>query len=239
MNTAHTIVSDELCPHCGQPLLMGVISLCGKTHHILLGDSCGCEQARRDMEVSKPSAPQKQPTPVELYDRAGIPREYQGIRLACDEYTQAIKSGRNVFICGDNGTSKSTLAASVGMELIDEGARVVFVNAAIEAQSIKNEFGIQGTEYDRMATAPVLIVDDMGKGVSTDWETSLWYAVAEARNAAQLPTLTTTNYDGGELIRRLTVNGDDSTAKAIVSRLRRDALTLKTKGQDRRLQPKR
>ena len=234
MTTAHTIVSGEVCPYCGAPLMVGVAELFGK--EVRMNLACSCPKARAEYDPPKPTEP---PTQAELYERAGIPPEYQGIRLGCEPYIKAMREGRNVFLCGENGTGKTTLAASVAMALIDEGKAARFVNAAIEAARIKGDFSIQGYEYDRMATAPVLVLDDLGKGVSTDWEVSLWYSVAEARNAAKLPTLTTTNYDGGDLIRRLTVGGDDSTARAIVSRLRLGALTLKTQGRDMRLNAQR
>lgn len=222
--------SGEACPYCGEQLMIGKAELFGGIVRLPL--ACTCPKARAEYDPPKPVKP---PTKAELYERAGIAKDYQGIHLWCDKYVKAIKEGRSVFLYGENGTGKTTLAASVAMALVDEGKGVMFVNAAIEAARIKSDFSIQGQEYDRMATAPVLVLDDLGKGVSTDWEASLWYSVAEARSAAKLPTLTTTNYIGGDLVHRLTVNGDDSTAKAIVSRLRGGALVLNLDGKDRRL----
>lgn len=141
-----------------------------------------------------------------------------------------------MFITGDNGNGKSMLAAAVAMRLIDEGVAALFVNAAIQSQLIRNGFDRGGGGlWERMCEAPALVIDDLGKGKPTEWDCSMWYTVAEARNAARLPTVTTSNYDGGELIERLTVEGDDSTARAIVSRLRGGAVTVKTSGQDLRL----
>ena len=220
------------CPYCKRPLKRFEADLFGKHFSLPCWGSCGCERSKRDTDPPKP----KPLTASEKYARAGIGQEYQALRVPCSEYVKAVREGRNVFISGDNGNGKSVLAASIAMSLIDQGASVRFVNAAIEAQAIKNGFGHGGTDsYERMAETPILVLDDLGKGNPTEWESSLWYSVAEARNAARLPTIVTSNYDGGELIGRLTAKGDESTALAIVSRLRGGALTVRMRGRDMRL----
>lgn len=173
---------------------------------------------------------------ADRYSRAGIGLEYQSAEADCSEFVEAVRGGRSVFVVGGNGNGKSMLAAAIAMRLMDAGVAVLFVNAAIESQLIRNGFDAGGSgRWERMCSVPVLVLDDLGKGNPTEWEASMWYTVAEARNAARLPTVTTSNYDGGELIGRLTVGGDDSTAKAIVSRLRGGALTVKTDGGDMRM----
>ena len=221
-----------VCPYCKRPLKRYEVDLFGKHYSLPCWGSCGCERSKLDTEPPR----SKPPTRAERYARAGIGPEYQALRVPCSEHVNAVNEGRNVFIVGDNGNGKSVLAASIAMALIDQGKAARFVNAAIEAQAIRNGFGNGGTDaYERMAETPILVLDDLGKGNPTEWESSLWYSIAEARNAARLPTIVTSNYDGGALISRLTASGDDSTARAIVSRLRGGALTVKMQGRDMRL----
>lgn len=221
------------CPYCHKPLKKTSVMIGSRVFDGLpCYGSCGCERSMMDL---KPK-PEKPPSRAELYARAGIGSEYRQAKARCEEHVRAVLEGRNVFIVGANGNGKSMLAAAIAMRLIDLGKGVLFVNAAIEAQAIKNGFGtVTPDRRGSMCKAPVLVLDDLGKGNPSEWDSSLWYTVAEARNADGLPTITTTNYDGGELVARLTANGDDSTARAIVSRLRGSALTVKMRGHDMRL----
>ena len=197
--------------------------------------SCGCKASREKYESSDRKRPLGS---AERYARAGIGREYQHAEGDFSEQVSALVGGRNVYVVGPNGTGKSMLVARVAMDLIGLGEDVLFVNAASEAESMKRSFDGNGSDrWMRMCDAGFLVVDDLGKGNPTEWSGDMWYTVVEARSAAGLPTLVTTNYDGGKLIAWLTPNGDDSTARAIVSRLRGGALTVKTGGPDRRLKP--
>ncbi len=170
------------------------------------------------------------------YVKAGIGQKYLSAKADCSEVLRAIQDEQNVFIVGGNGTGKSSLAAAAAMKLIDEGVDVLFANAAIAAERVKDDFNDGELGYlNRMCEAAVLVLDDFGKGYPSEWSVSLWYTVMEARNSAKIPTIVTTNYDGGSLVSRLKVNGDDSSAKAIVSRMRGGALVVKMDGVDRRL----
>ncbi len=219
------------CPDCDaamvyEPCSIGLLTVCPDCGYAFM-------EARNML-----SGPSKQPEDnSKLYARAGIGPEYQRGMTDCAEVVQAAKAGRNVYIVGGNGTKKSTLAAAAGMALIDEGASVQFVNAAIAIEDIKESFDSGGGGLRaKMCGADILIIDDLGKGNPTEWSLSLWYSIVEARNAAKLPTIVTTNYDGSKLIQRLAVNGDDSTAKAVVSRLRGGALVVRMGGEDMRLE---
>lgn len=231
--TANTINPEagNVCEHCGAPRKRKSIQLLGRKYDVLL--SCDCSTASRERDENVTEQPRK----AEKYKHAGIGPEYQASTAECAEQVEAVKHGRNVFITGANGCGKSMLAAAIGMSLIDQGYTVLFVNAAIAAQAIRSTYSGEGDSslWERMCNAPALIIDDLGKGNPTEWDSSIWYTVAEARNAAGIPTVVTTNYTGGELVKRLTANNDDSTARATVSRLRGGALVVKMSGADMRL----
>ena len=239
MTTANTI-SDPfalidakyVCEYCGKPLKTTSVEVNGRVYGDLpCWGSCGCEPSQHDGDQ-----PERTMTKEERYARAGIGAEYQKSVGESAEFQEALRHRRNVLVAGPNGTGKSMLAARTAMDMVDQGEDVLFVNAASEAEHIKRSFDGEGNDHwERMCDAGYLFVDDFGKGNPTEWEASMWYAVFEARYSAGLPTMVTTNYGGGELISRLTVNGDDSTARAIVSRIRGGALTKRMEGSDMRL----
>lgn len=230
-----TIPATRECPHCHKPLKTISMTVMGGTFSELpCWGSCGCEQSKRDGEPPEPR--ERKAGFEERVRAAGIGSEYAKAELPCEEYVGAVKDGRNVFVVGGNGTMKSMLAASIAKRLIAEGRDVLFVNPAVEGEAMKRCFN-RGDEdrWERMCSVPVLVLDDVGKANPTEWTTSMLYTVAEARNSEGLPTVTTSNYSGGDLVARLTVGNDPSAAKAIVSRLRGGASVVRMDGPDRRM----
>lgn len=234
MSTEST-TSSGVCEFCGKELEVYEFECLGRKYKAI--DSCNCEASKiaRGETERQPSMNSRDRMDAR-YEAAGIGDMYRTASAKCSEYVSAVKSGRNVFIYGPNGSGKSTLAASIAKKLVDLGDDVLFVNACIAVKRMQASISGEPTDvFERMCSVPYLIIDDLGKGNPTEWDSSVWYAVAEARNMACLPTIVTTNYSGSELIVRLTAKGDDSTAKAIVSRFRGGASVVKVDGADRRV----
>lgn len=223
------------CPICHRPLKVTSMTVMGKTYENLpCWGSCGCKSSAEKYDgIGKRSSKTSFDDKVR---EAGIGREYAKSELPCEEYVGAVKDGRNVFIVGGNGTLKSMLAASIAKRLIQDGKQVLFVNPAVEGESMKRSFAKGADDrWELMCSVPVLVLDDVGKANPTEWTTSMLYTVVEARNADGLPTVTTSNYAGGDLVDRLTIGNDPSAAKAIVSRLRGGAAVVRMDGPDRRV----
>lgn len=234
MSTAST-TSNNVCEYCGKELEVYEFECLGRKYKAI--DACDCYGARIARgETDAASSMNRHDLMDARYAASGIGDMYRTASSKCSEYVSAVKSGRNVFIYGPNGSGKSTLAASIAKKLVDLGDDVLFVNACIAVKRMQASISGEPTDvFERMCSVPYLVIDDLGKGNPTEWDSSVWYAVAEARNMACLPTVVTTNYSGSELIVRLTAKGDDSTAKAIVSRFRGGAVVVKMDGTDRRV----
>lgn len=227
--TTPSTTSTAKCEYCGEPLVMKPITLLGRTWRVPCYGSCGCEESRAFYATLGRTDPQQ---PQEArYIRAGIGGEYIAGRVEAQTPT------RGIYITGPNGTGKTTLAASMAMNLIDEGHRVMFANVSQALQRVRDEMDERnnGGEYwTNLCQAPWLVLDDLGKGNPTEWSVASIYNLVEYRNAENLPTIVTTNYDGGALVKRLSL-GDPSTAQAIVSRLIGNSDTMVMGGRDRRL----
>lgn len=227
------VASRAACDLCGKPLETTTVHVLGQVRRVPVYGSCGCKASAERMAGGKPSAA---PTLEDKCRKAGIPPEYLAYSVECGEAADAAENGRNIWIEGENGRGKSVFAGNIARELISRGHRVKWMNCA---EAVK-------AERDRMATgapsaweiyerSPFLVLDDIGKENATDYTASLLYELAEVRNANGLPTITTSNYGGGKLIGRLTVNGDSSSGTAIVSRLKGKSYVVRLGGQDMRI----
>lgn len=234
MSTASTISAVDVCEHCGRKLERYSFEVLGKKVTFL--DTCDCAGATAERDPMRYNRDTEQSRRESRYERAGIGSMYRTADASCHDYVRAVESGRNVYIHGPNGSGKSMLAASIAKKLCDAYVDVLFVNACHAVKTLQAAMDGKETDiYERMCSVPVLVIDDIGKGNPTEWDASTWYSVMEARYAEALPTVVTTNYSGSELIVRLTAKGDDSTAKAILSRLRGGAVVVKLDGTDRRV----
>ncbi len=156
-----------------------------------------------------------------------IPRRYQGVsferppvsdmaRVAPDQialvrrYVRAIHdnldAGRGLWIQGDVGTGKTTLAMLVSKSALDAGRSVAIYSLprllAILRESIGAEGGMLGF-MDRLSAVDLLHVDDLGAENPTDWVLEQLYSIVNARYEAKRAIVATTNLMPDELSERL------------------------------------
>ncbi len=156
-----------------------------------------------------------------------IPRRYRGVsferppvsdlaRSAPDQirsvrrYVRAIEEnldrGRGLWIQGDVGTGKTTLAMLVSKAAVDAGRSVAIyslprllnlLREAMDSQEGKLDF------MDRLTAVDLLHVDDLGAEKQTDWVLEQLYSIVNARYEAERAIIATTNLMPDELSDRL------------------------------------
>ena len=156
-----------------------------------------------------------------------IPRRYQGVSFdrppvsdiartapeqvgAVRAYVRAIErnldSGRGLWIHGDVGTGKTTLAMLVSKAALDAGRSVAIYSLprllSLLRESMDSEGGLLDF-MDRLAAVDLLHVDDLGAENQTDWVLEQLYSIVNARYEAERAILATTNLMPDQLDARL------------------------------------
>jgi DNA replication protein DnaC len=156
-----------------------------------------------------------------------IPRRYQGVsfdrapvsdlaRTAPDQihsvrrYVHAIEAnldaGSGLWIQGDVGTGKTTLAMLVSKAALEAGRSVAIyslprllnlLREAMESPQGKLDF------LDRLTAVDLLHIDDLGAENRTDWVLEQLYSIVNSRYEAERAIVATTNLMPDELSERL------------------------------------
>jgi DNA replication protein DnaC len=156
-----------------------------------------------------------------------IPKRYQGVafdrppvsdlaRTAPDQvaavraYVRAIDAnvdaGRGLWIYGDVGTGKTTLAMLVSKAALEAGRSVAIYSLPRLLSLLRESMDTQGgllDFMDRLAAVDLLHIDDLGAENQTEWVLEQLYSIVNARYEACKGILATTNLEPDELIDRL------------------------------------
>ncbi|MHB8241561.1 MAG: ATP-binding protein [Solirubrobacteraceae bacterium] len=175
---------------------------------------CGCRAARIAGARTKSLA-------------GRIPRRYQGVsfdrppvsdiaRSAPDQiravrrYVRTIEAnldtGKGLWIQGDVGTGKTTLAMLVSKTALDAGRSVAIYSLPrllnLLRESMDSEKGMVDF-MDRLTSVDLLHLDDLGAENQTDWVLEQLYSIVNSRYEAERAIVATTNLMPDELSERL------------------------------------
>jgi DNA replication protein DnaC len=158
---------------------------------------------------------------------ARIPRRYQGVsferppvsdigRSAPEQvasvrrYVASIEAnidrGRGLWIQGDVGTGKTTLAMLVSKAALQAGRSVAIYSLprllGLLRESLDSAAGMLDF-LDRLTAVDLLHLDDLGAENRTDWVLEQLYSIVNARYEAERAIVATTNLMPDELAERL------------------------------------
>lgn len=142
------------------------------------------------------------------------------------------RSGRGSYLWGEPGAGK-THAAACAVRMYAErgiGARLVTAKQLLDEVRDGYDGGDRGA-LERAGRVPLLALDDLGAERPTDWAVEQLSALIDARTAAGLPTVVTSNYRIGGL--RDLWGG--MAGKRVASRLAGACEPVEVAGPDRRL----
>jgi DNA replication protein DnaC len=139
--------------------------------------------------------------------------------------------GSGLLLWGWPGVGKSHLAVALALALLEKGVRVRFVTVPDFLSELRD--GLRqnvatGETMGRLATVPLLVLDDLGAENDTTWANETLYQLINCRYQNLLPLVATTNCDLNDL--------EQSLGERTVSRLLEMCVPLEVKGPDRRKQ---
>jgi DNA replication protein DnaC len=153
-----------------------------------------------------------------------IPRKFQGVsfdrppvsteiepmvvrvvRSWVEEMDANLEVGRGLWLMGDTGTGKTTLAMLVSKAALEDNRSVAIYSLPKLLARIRRTYDSEpgGDSYlsffERLTSVDLLHIDDLGAEKRSDWVLEQLYALVNERYEAQRSMLVTTNLDQQQL----------------------------------------
>jgi DNA replication protein DnaC len=117
-----------------------------------------------------------------------------------------IEEGRGMWLVGDVGTGKTTLAMIVSAAALEAGHTVAIYSLPRLLNLIRDEIGTENSLLDlldKLSGVDLLHIDDLGAQHTTPWRLEQLYSIIDARYQAGRPILATTNLLPSELAKQM------------------------------------
>jgi DNA replication protein DnaC len=133
------------------------------------------------------------------------PAVVEGVREYVDELDANLETGRGLWLTGDVGTGKTTLAMLISKAALESGHSVAIYSLPRLLARIRRTYDAQAGEqsylefFERLTSVDLLHVDDLGAEKRTDWVLEQLYAIVDERYESKRSILVTSNLDEPEL----------------------------------------
>jgi DNA replication protein DnaC len=141
----------------------------------------------------------------------GVVREY------IERLDENLRGGRGLWLMGDVGTGKTSLAMLVSKAALEHGRSVAIYSLPRLLARIRRTYDAEAGEqsylefFERLTAVDLLHVDDLGAEKRSDWVLEQLYALVDERYESQRSIVVTTNLDQASL--------EDQIGARTVSRL--------------------
>jgi DNA replication protein DnaC len=154
------------------------------------------------------------------------------VRAFIDDLDARVAEGRGLWLFGDTGTGKTTLAMLISKAALEAGRTVAIYSLPKLLARIRRTYDSEpgGDSYlsffERLTSVDLLHIDDLGAEKRSDWVLEQLYALVNERYEAQRSILITTNLPHPEL--------EEQIGSRTVSRLTQMCDEVEVLGDDRR-----
>jgi DNA replication protein DnaC len=137
--------------------------------------------------------------------RPGVADVVADVRSFCEEIDERLDQGRGMWLQGDPGTGKTTLAMLISRAAIDAGRTVAIYSLPGLLARIRRTFDAETGEdtyftfFNRLVGVDLLHLDDLGAESRSEWVLEQLYAIVDRRYSDQRSIVVTTNLPLGEL----------------------------------------
>jgi DNA replication protein DnaC len=137
---------------------------------------------------------------------AAYPEQVRVVRRFVTRISEHLDEGRSVWIEGDVGTGKTSLAMMISKAALDAGRTVAIYSLPrlmnLIRESIDDEDGVAGF-LDLLSSVDLLHLDDVGAQMRTDWTVEQLYSLINARYEDKRSIVFTTNLNPDKLREQL------------------------------------
>jgi DNA replication protein DnaC len=123
----------------------------------------------------------------------------EAVRGFTEEIDRRLDEGRGLWLMGDVGTGKTTLAMLVSKAAVESGRSVAIYSLPRLLARIRRTYdGDAGEDsylqfFERLTSVDLLHVDDLGAEKRSDWVLEQLYAIVDERYESQRSIVVTTN----------------------------------------------
>jgi DNA replication protein DnaC len=142
----------------------------------------------------------------ELAENDGIaPDVLDAVREFADQVEDRLDGGTGLWLMGDVGTGKTTLAMLVSKAAAEAGRTVAIYSLPRLLARIRRTYdGEPGEDsylefFDRLTSVDLLHIDDLGAEKRSDWVLEQLYAIVDERYESQRSMVVTSNLDYDQL----------------------------------------
>jgi DNA replication protein DnaC len=129
----------------------------------------------------------------------------KAVKAFTDAIDENLDSGRGLWLMGDTGTGKTTLAMIVSKAAVEAGRTVAVYSLPRLLARIRRTYDGEAGEdsylqfFGRLTSVDLLHIDDLGAEKSSDWVLEQLYAIVDERYEAERSMVVTTNLDQSSL----------------------------------------
>jgi DNA replication protein DnaC len=134
------------------------------------------------------------------------PEEVRQVRRYVQRIDEHLDAGQGLWLWGDVGTGKTTLAMLASQAALEAGRSVVIHSLPrllnLIRNAIESEAGMVGF-LERLTAVDLLHIDDLGAENTTDWVLEQLYSIINTRYEDERAMIVTTNLKFEELLEQL------------------------------------